>query len=502
MTYFTGTVQWKISGDTEKARRELTGLALKWLHHARDAKHLGNFGYFDTGWKHYPEGNIRVISNLGTDMVFMDAVSGGITLLKEKPQFAFYPAFKAQIDSTHQGLIIADWKTLESIEWAEADTENKNLENKPYIFITEKGTKYYLVPQVPVASALIRTSGYTEGVHNPNYSYLTLNFVARYVNTMFMITDGNGDISGPLEYIDDNYDSLTDIARCGFFEPDELTNTVSISGTSRNIARSSIGYYQRELHNAGAYYAHEHTPFRGWQPDHSDESIPGLVNYNAGGKRSKLTKRSLLYHTDNYQEDYYYNWGLHELGGIFYWTTNLKLDASVYSGVSTLKKWETYTVTDDSYVPSNPTNLTQTQKGPHIVHAASNIFFMPSKIDFVKNYQGIRFPDTDEYEKYNTNANEAKEVAILVLDYYDINIYPGVAPPANVYPCPYISTTYDGFQYFTKYKYYAICHGKADDEKFVSRLILDMELFENKYTYLKDMYVVVKEKPTITQEVG
>jgi hypothetical protein len=75
LMYRTGTVQWKISGDTEKARRELTGLALKWLHHARDAKHLGNFGYFDTGWKRYPQGNIRVVSNLGIDTVYMNAIS-------------------------------------------------------------------------------------------------------------------------------------------------------------------------------------------------------------------------------------------------------------------------------------------------------------------------------------------------------------------------------------------------------------------------------------------
>lgn len=120
MTYFAGTVQWKISGDTEKARRELTGLALKWLHVARDAKHLGNFGYFDTGWKRYPQGNIRVVSNLGTDTVYMNAIGGGEVEKKKIYNTPIILAYKVQDESRinefgnpMEGWIKANEETLE-----------------------------------------------------------------------------------------------------------------------------------------------------------------------------------------------------------------------------------------------------------------------------------------------------------------------------------------------------------------------------------------------------
>ena len=111
MTYFTGTTQWKISGDVGKARRELTGLALKWLHVAREAKHLGKFTWYDTGWRRYPQGNIRVVSTPSVETVYMDAVSGGE--IAEKQGMACTLAFCAHDEQENKKVYV---KASEKIE--------------------------------------------------------------------------------------------------------------------------------------------------------------------------------------------------------------------------------------------------------------------------------------------------------------------------------------------------------------------------------------------------
>ena len=119
MTYSVGTVQWRISGDKEKARRELTGHALHWLHLAREAKHLGKFTWHDTGWKNFPQGNIRVISTPSVDTVYMDAVSGGE--IKKKKYYAtwillaYYATRKNDDGTTTSGFIGASEDALEPI---------------------------------------------------------------------------------------------------------------------------------------------------------------------------------------------------------------------------------------------------------------------------------------------------------------------------------------------------------------------------------------------------
>ena len=110
MTYFIGTVQWIISGDKDKARRELTGLAQRLLYKARNAKDIGNLVHYDTGWWEYPQGRIRVLSQRGIDTVYMEAVSGGEGIGKEERKE--FPAIKVQNTDLPLGYgwIITNWE--------------------------------------------------------------------------------------------------------------------------------------------------------------------------------------------------------------------------------------------------------------------------------------------------------------------------------------------------------------------------------------------------------
>ena len=116
LMYKVGTIQWRISGDKEKARKELTGDALHWLHLAREAKHLGNFTWYDTGWKNFPNGNIRVISTPSVDTIYMDAVGARI---KGKKYIVplLWPAYKVEDKGNNDGVIIASWSDLKPLHF-------------------------------------------------------------------------------------------------------------------------------------------------------------------------------------------------------------------------------------------------------------------------------------------------------------------------------------------------------------------------------------------------
>jgi len=256
MTYFAGTVQWKISGDTEKARRELTGLALKWLHHARDAKHLGKFGYFDTGWKRYPQGNIRVVSNLGTDTVYMNAVpeiSGGgrkyvIPLLwpayEVADQDAVYPSEEY---NRRDGVLIAKWNTLEPLFFASYGT--RRYPGPPTYQYVYDNPDYYEMPSVAEAVPTTADVPYPCNVVNDpdcqewnvesredcyTWNCETLfEYHARVHWELIMTLDGADFHRGNAYYVQDQVQKMT---CCGGMcaAITELTDTTTFTGASNS----------------------------------------------------------------------------------------------------------------------------------------------------------------------------------------------------------------------------------------------------------------------------
>jgi len=475
MTYFAGTVQWKISGDVETARRELTGLALKWLHHARDAKHLGKFGFFDTGWKHYPQGNLRVISNLGIDTVYMDAVGGEEAVREIKPMQEFAPAFSATDPDGKFGIILADWE-LNPVEWIEVYTDDTA---KNYNGIRFKD--WYVVPQVPtIITQPVMRSGETY----PKVS---------------TVLSPNPIWEQSVVY----YPSLTTPQNEG--NPVDIKKWTSISSDTVAILNAEIPIYRDFLQYAWDAYG-IYTNYSGTQMGagySSYTALAGTMTRAMTGIQGRLTKFSIAIMTDG-------GYSLLSPYGkdtpTYTTKTNQYVAQYLYSGINELIPRVTYTSTSNDSTTNTYSNIPDDTVfgGEYLQYAVYRMYFL-SSFELAKDMEGTIFNPVTEYEKYNSEDGFKKEVGTFVFDYYNLdgiilNKYGSQnvlsLPESFVVPTfmPKTSTNRAFVDSQPGYMY-ALFRGKSlssELDKLVTKITAKNEKFAGDYTYKKQMYVVTK----------